>query len=941
MPTFEIYSIGDINYLELVLNALAAFSNASGNLPITFFGLVKLGLLIGVFITVLRGFLSGRIRFQDMLLAIIITWVMFIPKVTVVIQDMYTGSVKVVANVPIGPAAVGSFISRIGYSITEVFETAFSLPNSVPITQGGFMDPLDALIKARKSFMQHLGQANSPVAGSDVKKSFVNYIKDCTLTGVALGQKTMDDIERNPSVMDGIKFEHEGFGTQLFLGATPEELTCTQAYSRLNTFVSNTWITALRKKLAADFAINESQVDNLIQRSLDALTDGAVSAQEFMLTAAILPFFEEAIPAYHLDELKFASAQMVQQAILQRNTQWAAQYSVFERYVRPMLTFIEGFSYAISPMVIFALTLGTLALRVVSMYLMLNLWIQLWMPILAIINLYIQMAAGKQMAALSDTVTQQYLYPSIAGVLQSDWILQDWLGVGGLLASSAPALAFMVLSGSAVAITHMVSRLEGGDAINEKIVSPDIVQPQPVLATSPAYSYAPLQGTAVYGTQQNLPSIDIGNLYQAQEAFANQRMRETSRQFMEQVNRLVSHSSSTSVSSGDVHSFAQSIKTSKSRVDGWVRQTGEEIADRFGLSSKETEAVMGAVGLALRGGRSLVSKLLDASLKNQHGTTDEKISAIASAISERFSDETRLSTDLAEAVSSDYQRNIQSVVSTGWKAEEIQQLSEQASRVLRASESWTQTKQLGERFGVSGQYSVLNVSRAIAGNQELMGDLAGFVNSMGLKQQVTELSHRLQTGYGLSKDQAYAAAGVMTLTGYSGAPLPEDQRIEAMRRGYMVVGRAMEGNLSAGIAPMPSRPEAPNTNVLNRGKFENQFWNTMRQGKSAANAYVPGKEAVLNANEAYHRESQRGGEDFRREVDEKRRQQELQAQEEFEKKISIAEGIHDLGKGAEELFSTVVNKAGEVRKGAEEKVKESWKDAEKFFKDHERDFWPD
>jgi hypothetical protein len=357
------------------------------------------------------------------------------------------------------------------------------------------------------------------------------------------------------------------------------------------------------------------------------------------------------------------------------------------------------------------------------------------------------------------------------------------------------------------------------------------------------------------------------------------------------------------------------------------------------------------VGLALRGGVAFVGKFLqaglggDASLKNQHGTTDEKISAIASAISERFSDETRLSTELAEAVSSDYQRNIQSVVSTGWKAEEIQQLSEQASRVLRASESWTQTKQLGERFGVSGQYSVLNVSRAIAGNQELMGDLAGFVNSMGLKQEVTELSHRLQASYGLSKDQAYAAAGVMTLTGYSGAPLPEDQRIEAMRRGYMVVGRAMEGNLSAGIAPMPPRPEAPNTNVLNRGKFENQFKNTMGQGESAAKANVPGKEAVLNANEAYHRESQRGGEDFRREVDEKRLQEESQALEEFEKKISIAEGIHDLGKGAEERLSTGLNKAWELWGEAEEKAEELWEDAkeayDEFKKLNKRNPWPD
>lgn len=809
--TVTIYSIGDINYLELILNAIAALFKteiveAEGQTRAVFKvlgSLLKLGFLVGLILAIFRGLLRGRLGLTDFIVSFLVVWAMFVPKVNVVIEDMYTGSVKAVANVPLGPAFIGGALSQIGYRVTELFETAFSLPNMVPMTSSGFNDPLHVLIKTRRALMQHLGQANSPVAGADVRKSFVNYIKDCTLTGVALHRKTMNDIERDPDVMNGITFEHNAFGTQLFLGGQPTEPTCTEATSQLKNFVAGTWRTALNQKLAADLNISPEQVETTIQQALDALTDGAVQAQDFMLTAATILFLEEAMSAYHLDQMHFAAAQMVQQAILQRNTQWAAQYSMFDRYVRPILTFIEGFTYAISPLVAFALTLGPMAFRVAGLYLMLAFWIQLWMPILAVINLYIQMAASKQMAAL---VSTQYQYPSIAGLMQSDWILQDWLGVGGLLASSAPALAFMLLSGSAVAITHMVGRLEGGDAIDERILAPDTVTNAPVQRVATWHEHDPIRGTRVYGTERALPSFDLGTLYQSLESRSRQEAKEAVETFSQSVGRSIAQTFSTADSAQKAHDFVHSIAQSKSHTDSYIRDQVTEVMKKTGVGKDKRDAVTLAFLQTLAGGAGLGPFKVGGGEEwsAQYGVTQSQMDEIHRAISEHTADSDRLARELAERVAQDVREGTSHVVSTGWNAQDLGQISKQAQDVLRTSDSWNQTRQLGEQFGVSGSYDALTVSQQVASNPALMQELSSYLSNLGLKREAIELGRDLSRSYHLGSDQAYATAGLMLMTGYAkpNRAMPQAERTAATTLGYSLIGRAMRGpDVARGIPP--------------------------------------------------------------------------------------------------------------------------------------------
>jgi conjugal transfer mating pair stabilization protein TraG len=160
------------------------------------------------------------------------------------------------------------------------------------------------------------------------------------------------------------------------------------------------------------------------------------------------------------------------------NTQWAGEQNLFTRIVRPMMTRIEGFSYAITPLMAFAVMLGALGIRITGQYFLMLLWIQLRMPILAVVNLYITMAAAGKMAALD---AAQFNLPSIYGIYQMVMAIQEWLGVGGML-----------VYGGSVTATHFLGWMQGGDFVNEKVGTPDILSPAQVMNMQPSYQSRPL-----------------------------------------------------------------------------------------------------------------------------------------------------------------------------------------------------------------------------------------------------------------------------------------------------------------------------------------------------------------------------------------------------------------------------------------------------------------
>src|SRR5690606_25686549 len=127
-------------------------------------------------------------------------------------------------------------------------------------------------------------------------------------------------------------------------------------------------------------------------------------------------------------------------------------------------TFFEGFVYGITPILAMLIVTGNFGFSMAGKYLQLLFWVQLWLPMLSIINLYICTSAANEMGAYDNmSLTSMYSQENL------NHLIQNWVAVGGMLASAVPMISLFVVTGSTYAFTSMASRLNGADHINEKI----------------------------------------------------------------------------------------------------------------------------------------------------------------------------------------------------------------------------------------------------------------------------------------------------------------------------------------------------------------------------------------------------------------------------------------------------------------------------------------
>ncbi|MGI9501879.1 MAG: conjugal transfer protein TraG N-terminal domain-containing protein, partial [Geminicoccaceae bacterium] len=139
----DVFSIGDGRFLEQVIQAVTLVSG-SGD----FVSMAKIGILFGIILITFQALTSGgrNFNFTQIGIAGLVYALMFGSTQTVTVTDAYTQEVRVVDNVPTGVAATGSFLSGIGFNLTELFETAFSTPT---MTSQGYAFSLDVLKRVR------------------------------------------------------------------------------------------------------------------------------------------------------------------------------------------------------------------------------------------------------------------------------------------------------------------------------------------------------------------------------------------------------------------------------------------------------------------------------------------------------------------------------------------------------------------------------------------------------------------------------------------------------------------------------------------------------------------------------------------------------------------------------------------------------------------------
>lgn len=473
MLEFSMYSIGSGRFLREVFNAVAMLTGTGD-----FIKAVAIAMLFSVIVVCLQAVLRGgrSIAWEHVLLGFILFGICFGSPSRVIVEDVYTNDVYTVDNVPLGVAASGSMISKVGYGLTVLFETGFGSANRV--TDLPYLSSLKYLViadqDASSGFML---DGLSTETGVDVRASLGAYIKNCTVPALRIAKKDRASATQM-NVQDLLKYGSEDNvkGSVIYYwgngGNNKKEVTCKEAYTELNTDVfskiTNDNVSCILNNSLQ--SMNSGSTPNYQLTINDAFTYLDVSTQEqqnFALASIITPIFQYAYQHFYTRSEALADT-MVAQALQQRNYQWVSEQSLWATVVMPLMTFFEGFVYAITPFCAMLFFYGMFGLGLIGKYLQTLFWINLWMPIMAICNLYISLSVSGQLQGIN--------LGSMDGVSTAISTLQNQIATGGMLMTATPLLALMVVTGSTYAFTTLASRLNGGDHVDEKVMAPSSVK---------------------------------------------------------------------------------------------------------------------------------------------------------------------------------------------------------------------------------------------------------------------------------------------------------------------------------------------------------------------------------------------------------------------------------------------------------------------------------
>lgn len=134
----DIITYGGGEFVRDVLNGVAALVGTGA-----FGSALRLTLLLGLLFTLFQVALnqSPMVMIRWFVTTLIIYLCLLVPKTTVTVIDRYDPALTspVVANVPLGLAAIASFTTTVGDEFTDFTETAFSLPSDLEYQENGFI----------------------------------------------------------------------------------------------------------------------------------------------------------------------------------------------------------------------------------------------------------------------------------------------------------------------------------------------------------------------------------------------------------------------------------------------------------------------------------------------------------------------------------------------------------------------------------------------------------------------------------------------------------------------------------------------------------------------------------------------------------------------------------------------------------------------------------
>jgi conjugal transfer mating pair stabilization protein TraG len=425
MATYPISVYGDGALFREYFNAIAAFFGTSN-----FSSLVNLSIALAFF-TVMYSLIMKR-NLMDvakwMGVFYISVYMLYTPKVSVVITDRVNGNMKyIVDNIPFGLAVVASYTSTIGDALTQSTESNFTMPDYMPYHQTGMVFA-SRLVSAASQF---------EITDATFDANLQEFSHQCIFYDILLNKYSINELMSAPNVWNFVTTNASPARAFIYNGSI---VTCKDGATQLTKDWGSVIDSAMQQygqRIYPSFTKDKAKTQMLADlptsyRYLTQLSDTArdIMQQNLMANAIqrdIVGMGAKLNASAALESYAFTRAQEQKRLTNQTMGDMAA-------YWLPLVKItLEAVMYG-SFIFVVLLSVFPFGGMVLRNYVYSLLWIQLWAPLYAIINLMVSYHAQSNCIAAADGALS---LKAMSGILQ---INSDIAGLAGYLTMLVPMI---------------------------------------------------------------------------------------------------------------------------------------------------------------------------------------------------------------------------------------------------------------------------------------------------------------------------------------------------------------------------------------------------------------------------------------------------------------------------------------------------------------------
>lgn len=619
---WDVYTLGDVSFIhEVFLGVSHIFYGTGENV---FLQVYMIGMLLGFIWIFIESMIQQKpIALGRFFVAFIIYSALFVPRATVHLEDSQTKKFYTMDNIPLGLAVGSSIVSKVGSGLTHVFEDYFTPVGGVgsgcsptKTTCAGYLGSLSKIVQIRENLASQpafvaLDRAicgedyrnpplpSEPQVKCSIQKSVSNYVRHCGVNRFIQNPQLLKSVRS----FNDFRYNNFSYNTDLYLWPDkPRVRNCYEAFIDIDTALTKhqsvieelsikpQWLSGMAHdttgggdvtaQMVTGAGVNHNQISEILSLMTGAsgtTPDVFAYIKNVMLRGPI----EDGLMAGYADVGDARASLMIKSARDQRNIQWAAEENMWISTAKAMATFFEGFVVALVVLIPFVMFMG--GLNIMIEYLKVLMWVQLWNPVMAICNLYIQTAASQKVrdAIANSPITDMYVMDSV------DEVVQHWIAVGGLMAATTPLLALFILKGSVYTFTTLASRMSGGDHVNEKAVSPDVMQHAPMLANSMgAWNADESKGPRAVGMDGHYATIAADQVISSMLASGEKDVKSKSRAYSNAVTKGWEWAISGGHSDEVATSFLNTLQANDSKAYKWVTGKMKEVQAATGIQDQ-------------------------------------------------------------------------------------------------------------------------------------------------------------------------------------------------------------------------------------------------------------------------------------------------------------------------------------------------------------------